>query len=391
MTLAGNVMQFGRLLRRAGLPVGPADVLAGQQALGLVAVGAREEVRAALRATLVHRHEHRVVFDAAFDLFWQLPLDPAGIPSIPDRKVRRPRPAERRVAEALGAAPPASEAPSAPDPETGLAASARERLQSLDFEQMSAAEIAAAKAEMRRLVLPLDLRRTRRLRVRETGAVIDLRATLRASLRQGGEIVRISRADRLRRPYPLVVLCDISGSMTRYAQMMLFFLHAVANGRERVEVFLFGTRLSNITRQLRHRDPEVAFQTIARVVPDWSGGTRIADSIAEFNRLWSRRVLGQGAVVMLVTDGLDRPPPGESSAALEAAMDRLHRSARRLIWLNPLLRWSGFEPRATSIRAMLPHVDQFLPVHSLDSLRDLVRVLSQQQQGAGTPIVRHGV
>jgi uncharacterized protein with von Willebrand factor type A (vWA) domain len=179
------------------------------------------------------------------------------------------------------------------------------------------------------------------------------------------------------RPPPLVALCDISGSMSRYAQILLHFLHAVTNDRDRVQVFLFGTRLTNITRQLRHRDPEVAFQTVAHVVPDWSGGTRIGEAIDTFNRRWAKRVLGQGAVVLLITDGLDRPREGEGANHLAENMDRLHRSCRRLIWLNPLLRWSGFEPKSQGVRAILPHVDEFRPVHNLASLRALVDSLSR--------------
>jgi uncharacterized protein with von Willebrand factor type A (vWA) domain len=185
--------------------------------------------------------------------------------------------------------------------------------------------------------------------------------------------LQLARRRRVTRPPPLVVLCDISGSMARYAQILLHFLHAVANDRDRVQVFLFGTRLSNITRQLRHRDPEVAFELIAHVVPDWSGGTRIGEALAEFNQRWARRVLGQGAVVLLVTDGLDR----DGAAGLAENMDRLHHSCRRLVWLNPLLRWQGFEPKSQGIRAMLPHVDEFRPVHNLASLRGLVDLLSR--------------
>jgi len=169
------------------------------------------------------------------------------------------------------------------------------------------------------------------------------------------------------------VLCDISGSMARYAQILLHFLHAVTNDRARVSVFLFGTRLSNVTRQLRHRDPEVAFQMVAHTVPDWSGGTRIGEALATFNKVWARRVLGQGAIVLLITDGLDR----EGAKGLAENMDRLHRSCRRLMWLNPLLRWAGFEAKSQGARAMLPHVDEFRPVHNLASLRGLVDLLSR--------------
>jgi uncharacterized protein with von Willebrand factor type A (vWA) domain len=189
----------------------------------------------------------------------------------------------------------------------------------MDFESMSAEEIARAKQEIRRLVLPLDLRRTRRVRADQNGPITDLRRTVRSSLRQGGEILSIARNRRVTRPPPLVVLCDISGSMARYAQILLHFLHAVTNDRDRVHVFLFGTRLSNVTRQLRARDPEVAFQMVAHAVPDWSGGTRIGEALSSFNQKWAKRVLGQGAVVLLITDGLDR----DGAHGLAENMDRL--------------------------------------------------------------------
>jgi uncharacterized protein with von Willebrand factor type A (vWA) domain len=374
-------MHFARLLRRAGLPVGPAETIAAQQALTLVDIASKTEARTALRTAMIHRNEHREVFDQAFDLFWRDPAiaeQKAGLALLEGQKeklLERPPPASRRVAEAM--APSRQAKPSEPEEQpqidVALTVSDRERLQRMDFEAMSAAEIAEAKREIRRLALPLDLRRTRRLRPDPLGPAADLRRTIRASLRHGGEILSIARSRRVTRPPPLVVLCDISGSMARYAQLLLHFLHAVTNDRDRVHVFLFGTRLSNVTRQLRHRDPEVAFQMVAHIVPDWSGGTRIGEALASFNRFWARRVLGQGAVVLLITDGLDR----EGAKGLAENMDRLHRSCRRLIWLNPLLRWSGFEPKSQGIRAMLPYVDEFRPVHNLQSLRALVDLLSR--------------
>jgi uncharacterized protein with von Willebrand factor type A (vWA) domain len=380
-TLAANVMHFARLLRRAGLPVGPAETLAGQQALSLVDLGNRTESRTALRTAMIHRHEHQDVFDYAFNLFWRDPtaaeqaVAMALLEAQKEKKQDRAPPGSRRVAEAM--APPRKAKPRAEDEppvlDAVLTVSDRERLQRMDFEAMSADDIADAKREIRRLVLPLDLRRTRRLRADPTGPVTDLRRTIRNSLRQGGEILTIARNRQVTRPPPLVVLCDISGSMSRYAQILLHFLHAVTNDRDRVHVFLFGTRLSNVTRQLRHRDPEAAFQMVSHVVPDWSGGTRIGEALDSFNRLWARRVLGQGAIVLLITDGLDR----DSAKGLAENMDRLHRSCRRLIWLNPLLRWAGFEPKSQGIRAMLPHVDDFRPVHNLASLRALVDLLSR--------------
>jgi uncharacterized protein len=372
-TLAANVMHFARLLRRAGLPVGPAETMAGQQALSLIDI--------ALRAVMTHRHEHQDVFDQAFTLFWRDPsaaeqaVAMALLEAQKDKRPERPPPGSRRVAEAM--AKPRETRPHQQDEppvsDAVLTVSDRERLQQMDFEAMSAEEIAEAKREIRRLVLPLDMRRTRRLRADSRGPVTDLRRTIRQSLRQGGEIVTIARNRQVTRPPPLVVLCDISGSMSRYAQILLHFLHAVTNDRARVCVFLFGTRLSNVTRQLRHRDPEVAFQMVSHVVPDWSGGTRIGEALETFNRHWARRVLAQGAIVLLITDGLDR----DSARGLAENMDRLHRSCRRLIWLNPLLRWAGFEPKSQGIRAMLPHVDDFRPVHNLASLRALVDLLSR--------------
>jgi hypothetical protein len=378
--LGANVVQFARLLRRAGLRVGPAETIAAQQALTQVDIGDRAQVRTALRATMVHRHEQQEVFDQAFSLFWRDPnaakqaAAMAMLDGRPDPEAKKAPPASRRVAEAFAPKPsPPKPTEEAPPEAIALVASERERLQTMDFEAMSAADIDAAKAEIRRLVLPLDLQRTRRLRPDPRGQVIDLRGTLRQSLRQGGEILEIARRRRVTRPPPLVVLCDISGSMARYAQILLHFLHAVANDRERVQIFLFGTRLSNVTRQLRAKDPEVAFQMVAQIVPDWSGGTRIGEALEQFNRSWARRVLGQGAVVLLVTDGLDR----DGAKGLAENMDRLHRSCRRLIWLNPLLRWDGFEPRSQGIRAMLPYVDEFRPVHNLASLRSLIDLLSR--------------
>ncbi|HKM64687.1 MAG TPA: VWA domain-containing protein [Acidisphaera sp.] len=388
--LSRNVMQFARLLRRAGLPVGPAETLAGAKALTAIDIGDKAQVRAALRAAMVHRHEHQEVFDEAFGIFWRDPESAkiaqamALMSGHVEDPTRKPTPASRRVAEAM--VPQAARTPREAPPEkveldAVLTVSERERLQAMDFEAMSAAEIAQAKAEMKRLAMPLEMLRTRRRRADSHGPRIDLGRTIRASLRRGGEVLELARTRAVVRAPPLVVLCDISGSMARYAQILLHFLHAVSNDRDRVHVFLFGTRLTNITRQLRHRDPEVAFQLVAHIVPDWSGGTRIGEALSQFNRLWAKRVLGQGAVVLLITDGLDR----EGAKGLAENMDRLHRSCRRLIWLNPLLRWQGFEPKSQGIKAMLPHVDEFRPVHNLASLRDLVAALSRPN-GASRPI-----
>jgi len=383
--LAANLLAFARLLRRAGLPVGATDTLSALEALTQIDIGDRRQVHAALRAVMVHRREHFEVFDQAFLLFWRDPeagRNAAAMAMMEGMKEKaKPPPASRRIAEAM--TPPRTPPPpprpeeERPPQDMTMTVSERERLQTMDFEAMSAAELAEAKKEIRRLVLPLDACPTRRFRPDPQGPAVDLRATIKASLRQGGELLSLERRRRVTRPPPLVALCDISGSMSRYAQVLLHFLHAVTNDRDRVHSFLFGTRLTNVTRQLRHRDAEVAFELISHVVPDWQGGTRIGESLELFNRLWARRVLGQGAVVLLITDGLDR----EGARGLAEATDRLRRSCRRLIWLNPLLRYAGFQPRSQGIRAMLPHVDEFRPVHNLQSLRELVATLSDPHAG----------
>ena len=382
--LPANLVSFARLLRRAGLPIGPAEILAGAAALECIEIGDRTQAQAALRATMVHRHEHFLLFDHAFGLFWRDPEAGrhAAAMAMMDgfKEPPKPAPASRRLAEAMrGDRPDPPKPPEPPKEEQQLdvtfTVSDRERLQGMDFEAMSAEDIAAAKDEIRKLVLPLDARPTRRFRPSRLGTHADLRLTVRESLRTGGEILDIARRRRITRTPPLVVLCDISGSMSRYAQVLLHFIHAVTNDRDRVHSFLFGTRLTNVTRQLRHRDPEAAFEMVSHAVPDWSGGTRIGESIELFNKAWSRRVLGQGAVVLLITDGLDR----EGAKGLADATERLRKSCRRLVWLNPLLRYAGFQPKSQGARALLPHVHEHRPVHNLTSLKALVDSLS------GTP------
>jgi hypothetical protein len=356
-------------------------MLAAQSAVALVDIGRRDQVRTALRTTMVHRHEHEDLFHQAFVQFWRDPTlakTAAAMGLLEAAKERPPErapPGARRIAEALATPREQRPPPEPPRQEVDaiMSVSENERLQQMDFEAMSAAEIEEAKRAIARLVLPIGLRPTRRRQPHPSGVHVDLRATIRQSLRHGGEILMLETTRRVQRPPPLVVLCDISGSMSRYSQILLHFLHAVANDRDRVSIFLFGTRLTNITRQLRSRDPEVALQLVSHTVPDWSGGTRIGEAMATFNRHWARRVLAQGAVVLLVTDGLDR----DGAHGLAENMERLHKSCRRLIWLNPLLRWDGFEPKSQGIRAMLPHVDEFRPVHNLASLRALIETLSR--------------
>ena len=245
---------------------------------------------------------------------------------------------------------------------------------------MSAAEIARAKRLIAGLRLPDDEVRTRRFQVSRRGR-IDPRRTFRRSLRAGAAAIDLAfRAPRVRHP-PLVALVDISGSMAEYSRLFLHFLHAVAERRRRVHSFVFATRLTNISRELASRDPDEALARASERVSDWEGGTRIAPCLRDFNRLWSRRVLSQGAIVLLFTDGLERNVTPE----LAFEMDRLKRSCRRLVWLNPLLRFDAFEARASGIRAMLPHVHDFRPIHNLGSMEELCRALAAERTGAAKP------
>lgn len=373
--IADNVVGFARALRAAGVPVGPGAVIDALKALRLIDIGNRADVFATLEAIFVTRREHRLIFAQAFDLFfrpadeWKNMLD--SVP-LPDHARPTPPPASRRVQEALAPQSPGETVQQPEEQEIRLSVSDREILQKKDFAQMSAAEIARATRAIADMKLPQAEMRTRRFAPDARGRKLDLRRTLRASLRSGGEIVDLRHLGRIDRPSPIVALLDISGSMSEYTRLFLHFLHAVTDARKRVSVFLFGTRLTNVTRALRMRDPDEALASCSSTVQDWAGGTRIATSLETFNKLWGRRVLGQGAIVLLISDGLER----EADSRLAFEMDRLHRSCRRLIWLNPLLRYSGFEAKAQGIRMMLPYVDEFRPVHNLDSMEDLIAALS---------------
>jgi len=392
--LAHNIAHFARALRKAGLPIGTGRVLDTIRAVEVAGFTERADFYHVLQACLVSRPEHRRVFAEVFRLFWRDPqylehMMSMLLPQVKGVQEDRPAaPAERRAAEALldGAAPPPPQTDTGPEAEeitidASATMSAEERLRTLDFEQMSTAEIAEAKQMLARLSLPVKPLVTRRARAATLKTKIDLRRTLRASLRTGGEVTSLARKSPVTRWPNLIVLCDISGSMADYSRMVLHFVHAVANrkgqGWARVHAFTFGTRLTNITRHLARRDVDAALKAAGAQAQDWAGGTRIGSSLRAFNRDWSRRVLGQGAVVLLITDGLDR----DDSAVLGAEIERLHLSCRRLIWLNPLLRWSGFAPKAEGIRTMLPHVDSFRAGHSIASLQALGAAISDPGDG----------
>ena len=379
-----RIMHFARLLRTVGMPVGPAQVIEAVRAVEAVGVARRADVRSALHAVFVRRPEERVLFAEAFRRYWirsgtgqerlaELTRDAQRLGEPPLR------PAGRRVREGLVRPGPRMQDPGR-ESRTEIdrvGYSPREVLRTKDFAQMSVEEIEEAERTIGQMELPLREHPTRRFRAAPRPGRIDMRRSLRAAVRGGRAGIPLRyRAPAHRRP-PLVLLVDLSGSMGPYTRLFLRFAHALTRLDPGVETFLFGTRLSRVSRHLRHRDADVALAAVGAEVEDWAGGTRIGGCLEEFNRLWARRVLARGAAVLLMTDGLER----DESRRLEGAAERLQRSCRRLIWLNPLLRFEAFRPKARGIRAILPHVDDFRPVHNLESLEELTRALGAAPAG----------
>lgn len=384
--LAENIAHFARVLRTAGLPVGPGKVLAALEAVEAVGLNSREDFYWTLHAVFVNRRDQKEIFDQAFHVFWKNPklleqMMGMVVPTMRDPSEPEGDPLSRRLSEALAQAAGQQDGPEQDieeqiEVDAALTFSEKEVLRQMDFEQMSAEEIRTAETAIKRLTLPIAEVRTRRFSA-QPGRKVDFRRSLRAGLRNGGALMSLETRRQKHRPPPLVILCDISGSMAQYSRMMLHFMHAITNDRDRVQTFVFGTRLSWVTRDLRKRDIDDSLARVGGGVEDWSGGTRIGHCLEEFNRLWSRRVLAQGAVVLLITDGLDR----DAGDGLEKEIERLHKSARRLIWLNPLLRFDGFAPKSKGVQALLPHVDDFRPVHNLNSLASLAEALSLPVDG----------
>ena len=391
--LAENILYFARALRAAGMPVGPGSVLDALEAVNVAKVGDKDDFYWTLHAVFVKRHEHSILFDQAFRIFFRRrgyieKLIASMLPETASPATKPPPPGAQRVQEALfSGTNQRDKDKDEVEIDASLTVSDREVLQKKDFAQMSSAEVAAAKEAISRLALPLDLVRTRRMAPSRHGHLIDIRRTLRASMKAGGALIDLKYLGPREKEPPIVALLDISGSMSQYTRLFLHFLHSITDARKRVTTFLFGTRLTNVTRAIRQRDPDEALAACSVNVADWSGGTRIATSLHAFNKHWARRVLGQGAVVLLITDGLER----DADDTLSFEMDRLHRSCRRLIWLNPLLRFDGFEARAKGVRIMLPHVDELRPIHNLDSMTGLVRALSGAPAKAYDPklLLRH--
>jgi uncharacterized protein len=372
--LLHNLLLFGRVLRGVGIDVNPGRMIDLVSALGLIDIGRRSDFYHAARSLLVHRRDDLARFDVAFDLFWQR-RDPLARPSA---RVIGEVPARPQLF-----APPLPGRPSTetkegesdkpPSIEAQMTYSDYEILRRKDFGDMTPAELTAVRSMMEQIVWRVNERRTRRLRPGR-GALVDLRRTVRRNLRYGGEVLDWAQREPKLKPRPLVIIADVSGSMERYTRLLLLFTYGLAQTfGQKVEAFVFSTRLTRITRQLEQRNLDRALADVARAVPDWSGGTRIGEALHSFNFDWGRRVLGHGALTLVISDGWDR---GDISM-LREEIARLQRNSRRLIWLNPLLGAPDYEPLTRGIQAALPFIDDFLPVHNLDSLDALAKHLAR--------------
>jgi uncharacterized protein with von Willebrand factor type A (vWA) domain len=371
--LLHNLLLFGRLLRGLGLDVNTGRVMDLVVALGHVQIGRRDDFYNAARSLLVHRHEDIPLFDQAFIQFWRKPSVDwlSGVPVMAIRSRRQPRvvPPPLRPPDGDAASQTAKDSQEQPQVviEVTRTYSASEALRRKDFSQLTAEEYVEIKTLIAQLTWELGQRRTRRQRAGR-GPRFDLRRTLRRNLKYGGQVLEWSYREPKVKPRPLVVLADISGSMERYTRLLLHFAYGLTAGLgQPVESFVFGTRLTRITRQLQQQDVEQALRQVSDAVTDWSGGTRIGESLKAFNFSWGRRVLGRGAVALVISDGWDRGEPD----LLAREMARLQRNCYRLIWLNPLLGSPQYEPLTRGIQAALPYVDDFLPVHNLASLEQL--------------------
>jgi uncharacterized protein with von Willebrand factor type A (vWA) domain len=372
--LIEHLLEFGRTLRRLGLDVHTGRMLDVVEALASVELARRDDVFHVCRALLVHRHEDLDAFDRAFDAFWDTAFQPAGRGTAgadSDKGQREAAHAGREPAGLLETPTDHAAAESGEDEIDVPAWSDDESLAKKDFAEFSESELAAARAAIERLEWQPGLRRTRRW-VSGRGSRLDLRRAIARSVRTGGDMVRLPRRVRRLRPRPIVLLCDVSGSMEVYARLLVHFAHALSRRHRRVEAFLFSTRLTRITRQLRASRIDEAVRAVSKAVPDWSGGTRIGASLEEFQRRWGRRALARAPVVLLVSDGWDRGEPD----VLEAAVARLQRSSHRLIWLNPLIGTQDYQPLTRGLVAALPHVDDFLPVRSLRDIAQLAQTLN---------------
>lgn len=378
-----HIIAFGRVLRRAGLEVATGQIIDAMRATQLIGLKSRADVYQGLFSVFVTRREQVELFNQAFHLFWRAPSKLPQVMSLILPQLKMPETAQAkqslRVKQALAEneaqikppeSRPKNEKKEAVD--LVLTYSSLEVLRKKDFAAFSNEEVVMARQVLSEMNWNIPSKRTRRFNPNAKGRMFDLRKTVRKNMRNQGELIQLSWRANQTRMRDIVVLCDISGSMERYSRMLLHFMHAVTAGMRRVETFVFGTRLTRITRYLQQRDIDDAVSSVSQKVNDWAGGTRIGDALKDFNYLWARRVLRSGAVVMVISDGWDRG----DIPLFEREVARLSRSCYRLIWLNPLLGYENYEPLTRGIKAAMPYIDDFLPVHNLESLEQIGEVLS---------------
>ncbi|WP_421783225.1 vWA domain-containing protein [Kiloniella litopenaei] len=387
--LAENILHFARTLRKAGLSVPSARVLEAIDAIQFSGITRRDDIYSTFQCLFITSRDQQEIFDQCFHIFWRNPefLERAMSLLLPTTFLENAPQDEKdkalkRVSQAF-APEQKNERPKEKTDEdieiefdARLTSSNEKVLRHKDFEQMSADEQRRALEIIRHLQLPADLITTRRFSPSVQKQRIDSRKTMQASMRRGADIIELKHKAKKIQRAPLVILCDISGSMSEYSRMLLHFIHSLSSARDRIHSFTFGTELHNITRQMKYKDVDEALAAVGQQIDDWSGGTRISTAIHDFNQHWSRRVLGQRANVLLITDGLERD--GAHDLSLE--MERLQKSCRKLIWLNPLLRYDGFQAKARGIKLMLPHVDEFRSAHNINSLEDLAKSLQNNWQ-----------
>ena len=388
--LSQNIFHFARALRKAGLEIGTGRVIDAIKAVLIVGFSNKKDFYWVLHACFVSKPEHIVIFDQIFRLFWRDPqylekMMSIIFPTVKGvQKERKGQAGEKRAAESLlnnefqtSSADGEDKQDSVVEVNSSFTMSETERLKTLDFELMSSQEIEQAKKMLENISFDIKPNRSRRKIPHANGDILDRKATLRLSRKFGGEIPKLSFKKQIKKWPNLVVLCDISGSMSQYSRMFLHFLHAISNkqgkGWAKVHAFTFGTQLTNITRHLKSNDVDFALAKAGQETQDWGGGTRISACVHFFNRNWSKRVMGQGSVALLITDGLER----DQFSDLGHEINQLRMRSKRLIWLNPLLRWEEFSVKAKGIKAILPHVDSFISSHSIESLENLARIISQ--------------
>ena len=383
--LSDNVLYFARVLRSAGIPIGSGRILEAIEAINKIGLADKSIFYWALHSVFVHKNEHREIFDQTFKIFWKnprllekmmqlaLPKLNTGTPETSDADINR------RVQEAFNKDNISEDnyVDASTEDELEFDAvmtySESELLQGMDFEQMSSDEINKAEKVIAQMNLSIPQVKSRRFKSSSLRRKIDLRQSLKGANKFCGEYIPLRYKSRKDKDPPIIAICDVSGSMSRYSRMLLHFMHVLTTLRNDVHTFLFGTRLTNVTRFLRFKDVDEALAATSSAVEDWSGGTRIGDCLKEFNFNWSRRVLGPGAIVLFITDGLDRG----GGIGLSKQIKLIQKSSKRLIWLNPLLRYEEFAPKPTGVKAILPHVDEFRPIHSLESMDQLVNALSE--------------